>query len=261
MTIWLFGDSIFRGAALGRFPDEYSSEEIAADPLWPVSSPAAVMNLALGEDLVKLGGVTGLPDGVEKAVRRLAAFLNSGSVQRGDTVVFLDVGHHARDPDRHQAQWLALRSAAVAEYPIELIMCGGFDDGAQGDHACQHDIAFEGRSHNDAVRAAATAAMITVGHTRFLELSPPLQAFNRWTLERFGLSAYRRDGIHLNLWGQMRLCGLILDVAAPGRRRDAKAMQSVVDGIWQAAGAPSGAAAWEMTRRGLLTSEASVEAV
>ena len=202
-----------------------------------------------------------MPEGVEKAARRLAAFLDSGAVGHGDTVVLLDVGHHAGDPDRHEAQWRTLRSVVVTERRLELVMCGGFDDGADGDPACQHDLAFEGRSHNDAVRAAATAAMATVGGTRFLELSPALRAFNHWTLERFGLGAYRRDGIHLNVWGQMRLCGLILDVAAPGRRRNAQAMQGVVDRIWSAAGAPSGAAAWEMTRRGLLTSEASFEAV
>ena len=34
MTVWLFGDSIFRGAVLAKFPDLHSKEEAAAEPLW-----------------------------------------------------------------------------------------------------------------------------------------------------------------------------------------------------------------------------------
>ena len=104
MTVWLFGDSIFRGAAIGRFPEDYAPEEAAAEPLWPMRSPAAVMNLLLGEEAVAFGGVTGLPDGVDKAVRELSERLYWGPVAPADTLVFLDVGQHAEDPDVHEAQ-------------------------------------------------------------------------------------------------------------------------------------------------------------
>ncbi len=201
MTVWLFGDSIFRGAAIGRFPEDYAPEEAAAEPLWPMRSPAAVMNLLLSEDVVAFGGVTGLPDGVDKAVRELSERLRAGAIGPADTLVFLDVGHHAEDPDVHEAQWRALlRQAAVAEHPVRLIMCGGFDNGPRGRAACMHDRPIGGRSANDAVRAAAAAPGGDRGDTRFLALAAPLRAYHhrlKVALRRGGLSPRRRPSQHL----------------------------------------------------------------
>ena len=243
MTVWLFGDSIFRGAAIGRFPEDYAPEEAAAEPLWPMRSPAAVMNLLLGEETVAFGGVTGLPDGVDKAVRELSERLYWGPVAPADTLVFLDVGQHAEDPDVHEAQWRALRQAAVADHPVRLIMCGGFDNGARGRAVCMHDRPINGRSANDALLAAATAPTDDRGVTCFLPLAAPLLAYHHRLKGRFGATAYRRDGVHLNVWGQLKLCALILDAALPAAPLDRGALEAFLAERWAAMGARSREAA------------------
>lgn len=240
MHIWLFGDSIFRGAALDRFPDEYTPEQAGDEPLWPLRAPAEVINLALGEQVAVLAGNTGLPTGVDKCERRLAKALRR-QVAAHDIVVFLDVGPHAEDPAEHAAQWLRLRRTVVAEHPVRLIMCGGFDDGARGQPALQHPPVF-----NAAVRAAAEAPIPSAGRTSFLELQAPLSAFDRMLTARFGVSAYRADGVHLNVWGQARLCALLLDACGLGGRLAPAPVRAALAGAWAAAGAPSAAAAREM---------------
>ena len=243
MTVWLCGDSIFRGAALDRFPDEYAAAEIEAEPLWPLRSPAAVMNLVLGEDLVRLGGVTGLPDTADKAALLLDRQLAAGEIGPADVIVFLDVGPHAQDPDQHERQWLALRTAAAGRHPVHLVMCGGFDDGARGRIDQMHDRPFGARSHNDAVRAAATAEGTFAGRTSFLDLAAPLAAFDRDIGGRFGGRAYQADGVHLTHWGQMRLCALILAAALPDRALDLGGLMGLVAERWRALGAASPEAA------------------
>lgn len=259
MTVWLFGDSIFRGAAIGRFPEDYSPEEAAAEPLWPMRSPATVMNLLLGEEAARFGGITGLPDGVDKAVRELSERLRSGVIAGSDTLVFLDVGRHAENPDVHQAQWRALRDAAATDYPIQLVMCGGFDNGARGRAACMHDRTIGERSANDAVRTAAVAPANHRGETRFLPLAASLQAFHHGLKRRFGVTAYRRDGVHLNVWGQLKLCALILDAALPGRTLDRARLEDVVAGRWAAMGARSPETALAMAGMALQDAETAEE--
>ncbi len=251
MTLWLFGDSIFRGAALGRFPDEHSPAQIVAEPLWPLRSPAAVMNLMLGEEVVRHGGVTRLPGGVDKAAAALRRRFGPGGIGPSDTVVFLDVGPHAGDPDRHEAQWRTLRRAASGEHPVRLLMCGGFDHGARGKRMCQHDLVFGARSHNDAVRAAAEAEVDEAGATSFLDLSGPLNAHHHSMAERFSVGAYRPDGVHLNVWGQVRLCALVLAAAFPDRPLSATALLAFASGHWPAMGAGSRSDAAAMMRLSL----------
>lgn len=251
MTVWLFGDSIFRGAVLDRFPDQYAPEAAAAEPLWPLRAPAETMNLLLGEEAVRLGGFTGLPDRVDKAARRLRTMLDAGTIAPGDMIVMLDVGPHACDPDRHEAQWRRLREAAAGAHRVRLVICEGFDGGARGETALRHDLAFGARSHNDAVAAAASSAAEEVGETRFLRLSAPLSAFDQALKKGFGIGAYRPDGVHLNVWGQLRLCALILAAALPGRRLDPGPLLALPPGVWEAAGAPATATADAMVRLAL----------
>jgi hypothetical protein len=242
VTVWLYGDSIFRGAALGRFPDLHTPEEIAAEPMWPARAPAEMMNLVLGQDAVRLGGITGLPDKTGKAVRVLARRLNAGLIGPEDVVVFLDVGAHA-DHDAHEAQWLALRRAVVEEHPVRLIMCEGFDNGAKGRESFRHDLPIGGRSANDALRAAAARPIEGPGRTSLLELSAPIADFHRRIAQDFGASAFRKDGVHLSVLGQMKLCALILAEALPRAPIDPAPLLELVSGRPEAAGAPSPEAA------------------
>ena len=91
MILWLFGDSIFRGA-IGE------TDVAAEDPLWPIRAPGPMLDLFAGEPFARLGGGTRIPDGIDKAARLLAAMVGR-EIAADDAIVMLDVGPHSGDPD------------------------------------------------------------------------------------------------------------------------------------------------------------------
>ncbi len=206
------------------------------------------MNLILGEELVRLGGFIRLPGGAEKSARAIGRHLRSRQVSDGDSIVLLDVGEHGSDPDQREMQWLMLRRTLAAHSSVRPILCGGFDNGAAGRPSEMHDLKFGSRSHNDAIRAAAGATIEGVGPAAFLELSGPIAAFHRRLLAGFGVGAYHTDGVHLNVWGQLKLCTLILRAACPARALDPAPILELIDSLWAAMNAPSRAAAEDMVR-------------
>lgn len=205
--IWLFGDSIFRGYATGRFADQLPP----GDPRHAWASPSAMLNSALGEALVAVGGLTRLPDEAELAVEEMARF----RAEPGDVIVMLDAGHHACDPDVHERQWRALIAAAQTK-GVRVLVCNAPDNLAQlnwerGRYkpALWHALKFGARSHNDAVESAARAL-----GADFLDVAMPLHLLNQESEE--GL--YLADCVHLNRTGQAALCCLIGAKLWPGRR-------------------------------------------
>src|SRR6185369_6287123 len=68
----------------------------------------------------------------------------------------------------------------------------------------------DGRSANDAVRAAAEAEGTFAGRTSFLDVAGPLKRLHGTLSERFGVSPYLRDQVHLTTWGQILLSLLIM---------------------------------------------------
>ena len=48
-ALWLFGDSLFRGQVLGKFPDAMTDEQADKEPLWPFRSPPAMINLFVSD--------------------------------------------------------------------------------------------------------------------------------------------------------------------------------------------------------------------
>lgn len=210
--IWLWGDSIFTGSALGRKLRLFSEAEAAAEPMWPIRSPATTMNLLWGDDLVERGGQTGMPDEVDLRSSELRAAIFSGQIQPGDSIVFLDVGHHCCNPARHEALWDRLRRAAIDQVPVNLFMCTGFDNvdrsrppfSSQPAEPLMHDLLFGDRSHNDAIRAAATVEVGGPGTTTLVEIGAAISELHR-DLVAVGATAYRPDNIHLNLLGQTGL--------------------------------------------------------
>ncbi len=241
MTVWLFGDSVFRGAALAKFPDLYSAEEAAAEPLWPLRSPARVMNILLGEMVVRLGGNTGLPDRVEKCALKLEARIAQGGVAAGDQVVMLDIGRHFEDPDRHEAAWRRLRAAAR---PARVILCEAFGAGARGRREAQHDALYGARSHNDALKAAALAPGEDAA--AWLPLAAAIADFHETLGRCWSLSAFQKDEAHVTQWGQMRLAALIAQAAFPGRPLDGPRLAALAARLWRPLGAPDPASAAEI---------------
>lgn len=201
--LWLFGDSIFRGLAAGVFADELPED----DPRRSWASPAAMLNAAYGEERVAVGGQTLLPDSVDKAAAALRGFRTAP----GDCIAMLDAGHHAGDPGRHQAQWLELIAAARAACD-RVLVCTAPDNLAEANWKGRyrpllwHSLPFAGRTHNDAVRAAATEAGVEL-----LDLEPALRAFHLARPD----GAYRSDDIHLNRAGQAELCRLLAAAVWP----------------------------------------------
>ena len=199
--IRLFGDSIFRGSAVTMRPDLKDEVRAAKVPLWPLRWPASVMNLVLGGASVSVAGRLRLPEGIKASLRDLQSAFESGTLGPDDVLIMLDVGEHKVDPDAHEDAWRQLRRAATRERPTRLLICEGFDNGAGGKLAYRYDVVFGRRSINQAIRDAALEPQPTyVGSTEFVPLSQPIARYHRWLDERFGVSAYRSDGIHLNVW-------------------------------------------------------------
>lgn len=247
--IWLFGDSIFRGFALGRFPEAYAPEEIEAEPLWPLRAPASMINLMAGEEITALAGLTGLPDPqmIAMGKKDLQRGIDRGMIKPGDSLVFLDVGFHAADPETHRQQWLEVRRNAVADRPFRAFLCTGFD-GLTASHRAkrasrgqdtklfEHDAAF-----NRAVVEAACAPGDYKGETFVIDTGQAMSDFDA-AAGRVGGSAYLSDGVHLNLWGQLRLSVAIGRAVAPDLKLRPGPVRRLLKQTWPAVQGPTGVA-------------------
>ena len=235
MTLWLFGDSIFAGAA-------FEVKVKPRHPAWPVRAPGPMIELMLDEPCTRPGGPTAIPSGVEEAASGIEAMVGR-DIGPGDVIVMLDVGVHSFDPDVHERQWLQLRAATRAHPGLTLI-CEGFDFGAQGRRRKVHSKPIRGgRSANDAVRAAALEPMRQAGRTVFVPTSKPLLRYHHALAELYGLGAGWNDGIHLNVWGQGRLCWLVLEALGRTQPEAMARWRSFAEAHWSILQAPGPAAA------------------
>lgn len=208
-SVWLVGDSILNGYALGRLAETLNEPEVG--PLWPLRGPASVINLILGREAAKVACATRLPNEatVELGMAWLAEEVRSGAIRPGDAVVFLDVGEHSCDPDAYERLWTKILTNSI-RLGLNPYLCEGFDDlsgvgqlGSGSDPtAYRHAELFGSRSHNDAVRAAAD------GRATFIPLHNRLQAFNAAAVP---VPAFAKDHIHLSVWGQFVLVAAILE--------------------------------------------------
>lgn len=241
--IWLFGDSIFHGHSLPHELETYTADMIAAEPLWPLRNPGVTMNLLWREQRV-MPGLTGrlrMPHGGERALKEMRNILTSGRVIEGDAIVCLDVGEHHCDPDASEAAWLAFRRTLVGDQVLRLLMCTGFSDVGPGDppfsggkaEPYMHDLAFGGRSHNDALRAAASAPLEGRGTTELVETGAMMAALQE-SLRAEGSSAYKRDRIHPNIWGQTALAIMLCRALDPERPIHVEDALAVLDGQLEA---------------------------
>ena len=235
MTIWLFGDSIFAGACF----------DVKVKPrhaMWPVRAPGPMIDFMLGEPCTQLAGQTSIPGGVDEAAAHIEAMVGR-EIGPSDAIVMLDVGVHSFDPDLHERQWLKLR-AATRDHPGLTVICEGFDFGAQGRKRHIHSRPIRGgRSPNEAVRAAAAAPMRQAGRTLFAPIHDPLLRYHQAAARLYEPGGFWQDGVHLNVWGQGRLCWLMLGALG---RADAQAMsrwRGFAEAHWGALAAPDQATA------------------
>jgi hypothetical protein len=209
-AIHLFGDSLFRGYALGVLGDELGS----AHPLYAFRSPAAMMNLVLADngrpEVVNNAGpaINDDYDAPSMVRRRIA----DGVIRPGDVVVFEDAGPHGSDPVAYQGKMAALRQAVCERHDITCVMMTMFDYPPAPLDA-QYDAPFNGRTMNDAVRAAATAETSYVGRTLLLDLNAAMDEWRSEAARVDNLAVIHPDGIHPNVWGQAFMAGEILKIA------------------------------------------------
>lgn len=242
-VLWLFGDSIFLGTGLARAPAAFTKAEIAKEPLWPLRSPSSTINFLLrdagrfanGEasHAAVMAGTTGLPDDLPRCAALTREFMRSGVVLPGDVVAMLDSGPHACDPDLHESQWAQLRAAVTESLETRLLMLSVPDQLHRRRHTrrygdaprevLMHNAPFAGsqtryvRTHNDAMRDAAIERAAHMGSTSFVELSERMTEWETKVAVN-GLTCFHKDGFHLSMWGQLRLCGLLLSRAWSGLR-------------------------------------------
>ncbi len=275
-VFWLFGDSIFHGLALRRYPERWTLEEIAAEPLWPFRSPGAMINLRLkglglleedatgvalkGQRVACFAGSCGQPEKTGAAALRIKNLIEESTIRPGDKIAFLDAGPHTSDPDRYEAQWLTMRRLVTEDHDLTLLMCTAFENLAEDSRDFLGEFRREqamysigwppgssGRSHNDATRAAALAPLEGRGKTRLIDMAKRLTAFKKMSAETCGAAVYLKDNVHLNVWGNMRLAAELMHEAWPDLvGADNTATEQLVSKEWTrlAYGARQRSGAW-----------------
>jgi hypothetical protein len=207
-VVHLYGDSLMRGWALRRFPDELNAEQRRAEPNWRHRSPAAMLNSTAWQAgaVAVFAGNTGQPGGAD--VDALRESIAIGVIRPGDIVVLEDSGRHEGDPVAYAANWLALRRA-LANAGVTIIMITVPDaitqetiSGAPA-HLFRYDAPFNGVTHNAATANAARAPIEGSSRTILIELNETLEVPGR----------LHRDGIHPNICGQCIMTAAIATAA------------------------------------------------
>jgi hypothetical protein len=219
-VIHLFGDSIARGYALGKFPDGADPLD-PAHPLYDFRSIASTANLALTTnnrtERVAYGG--------NVSATLIASMVSRGTIRSGDVVVLEDAGDYAPGPNAYYSFWWSARQAAAIN-GVTVVMMSMFDYCHSGNLACnpamQYDAAVGTQGTlNDATRRAAmvttnatsASGSALAGVTRFADMNWIMDGWRSSALSVDGVDVMLPDGVHPNVWGQMRMVREILAVA------------------------------------------------
>jgi lysophospholipase L1-like esterase len=207
-VVHLYGDSLMRGKALRRFPEDFTADQRLAEPNWSFRSPAAMLNTTSWRAgaVAVFAGNTGQPNEafVDLLRRRVAGRI----IRAGDVVVLEDSGRHNGDPATYASHWLALRRA-LANADVTIIMITVPDaitrdelGGVPADYY-RYDVAFDGLTHNGATRNAAQAPLPGRSRTILVEMNETLEAPGR----------LNPDGVHPNIYGQCIMAAAIAAAA------------------------------------------------
>lgn len=213
-VIWLYGDSISRGFATGTFTDLMSP----TDPLFQFASIANMADMALSENGVINQAIVVYAGNISAA--DIGAKFASGLIRSGDVVVVEDAAvpsaSIATTPDQYRDWWLTIRDAATRYHDVTLVMMTMFDYCHDGNLACTTTNQFDtvqsgGKTWNDAIREAASADPDDyVGQTLLIDMNAAMDNWRSSALSLDGIDVMHGDGIHPNVWGQMKMVGLIL---------------------------------------------------
>lgn len=203
-VIFMFGDSIMRGAALGFFKDR-ATEEQSHNPCIDNHSPAATVR-NFGRTAVYAGAV-GQPSSASSAVLRYRKLLAQKIIRPGDVIVMEDAGRHDGDPARYLENWLKI-GHVFDDAGVTLVMMTIPDDikldvlGGEPADLYRFSVPFNGMSHNDAtVAAAAALGAVLIDYQKIVRL--------------------RDDGIHPDISGQTILVTQIMSAIGDPLPQDA----------------------------------------
>ncbi|MGR9130763.1 SGNH/GDSL hydrolase family protein [Rhizobium leguminosarum] len=201
-VIFMFGDSIMRGYALGFFPDSSTKEQMN-NPNWELRSPASQLR-SLGHMAV-YAGLSGQPDRIEDGVEAISSLIGRRVIRDGDVIVLEDAGLHGNDPVEYFNNWLKLGEATKAAN-ITLIMLTVPDDikaqmlGGDPADLYRYSVEFGSASFNSATVFAAH----TIG-ARLIDYNTMMEK-----VMKTGKTVLHDDGIHPNLDGQTILVNAII---------------------------------------------------
>lgn len=214
-VIHLYGDSIARGYGLGIFADQVDQPH----PLYELRSIGSTANIVLAEngrkDVFAYGGAA-IVEG-ETTAEVIRERVASGVIRSGDVVVIEDAGKHSCDPGDYADKIADLREAITEQHDITAIFMTMFDypDGSNlaSNPDYQYDLPFGGETINQAIAEAVTEDRDYVGQSRLLDMNARMDQWRSSALAIDGVPVMRPDGIHPNVWGQMRMAGEILKAA------------------------------------------------
>jgi hypothetical protein len=211
-VVHLYGDSISRGRAVGQFEDGETPLN-PGHPLYRFRSIASMANWALehngrAERFVYCGNIE--PDVIRALIR-------SRVIRAGDTIILEDAGDYTAGPRAYYAFWRRVREAASAE-GVKVVMMTMFDYCRGGNMACdpamQYDTPIGAQGTlNDATRRAAGLTANPVapnGHAfdgalHLIDMNWVMDAWRASALSIDGVDVMLPDGVHPNVWGQMKM--------------------------------------------------------
>jgi len=214
-AIHLFGDSLVRGYALRRFPDEGAPPGTITEMLWAHRSLANILNSILPYDhYAYYAGGAGLPgDGIAPILRQWVVL---DRIRPGDTVVIEDAGSHLMDPVGLETAIVSMRTA-LCDVDITILVLTVYERTDPTNHpegiepeSLMWDLPFgpEGKTMNDALRDGSTVDIAGCqAQTLVLETGGKLS-----DMFREGLVPLHTDNIHWTLGGQWLVAYSILDV-------------------------------------------------
>jgi hypothetical protein len=207
----LAGDSLWRGYAIGTFADLATPET----PLYKFRSVQAIANWALEQSAISDRFVYMWPIFNHGNINPedIRGYIRAGVIRSSDSIIYEDAGTHSMNPEQYQTFWEAARAAASDTLPVTSVMMDMFDFPHGANIAtnpnCQYETPFNGRTMNDATRAAAMTPRQYPGQTLLLPMRQIATDLRNEMLSEYALDPADGDGVHMRVWLQIKVAGVL----------------------------------------------------
>lgn len=221
-VIGLHGDSITRGFALGVFEDAVSP----LDPLYNFRSIESMCNWAL-----TLNGRTETVAFVDTFnPSRIADHIANGVYRDDDLIICQDAADPEETVTAYYRRWRDCRFNTVFA-GLEFAGQTTPDYSTNALHQFDLKRGDPPQSYNDIIRAACTVDTDSAtGTTQLIDMNALIDEWRALASFVDGVDVMLTGGIHVNVWGQLRMAGAVLEAA--GLRQyvtDVDAIQDVAE--------------------------------